>query len=305
MGGETFHARDFMAGLPVQQRAEPRGDGSLHMVVAAGPYCLRDGLNYEPLERVLEYADRQRPDVLLLLGPFVDASNQRVVDGDPVLPGQDGPCPFEDIYTDYVLPLLVKRCAHLRRRGSPVEVLIVPSLEEALCFHPMPQPPLDASLNLEQTHRLDQLRNLGVTLLPNPAHISVAGLRMSITSADVLTPMLKEILLRGTGGKIEEALRQVLGQRTLFPVLPREPPQVSEARATALDFPEGIVPDMCIFPSQIGGLAGTFVDGTAFVNTGYVCRPAVMGQFTDVWIAPPNDGVLFQDRVRMDFTKLS
>merc|ERR1711970_1402983 len=109
--------------------------------------------------------------------------------------------------------------------------------------------------------------------------IRIGGLGISVTSSDALSPVLRDLVLRPEGKKIQESLRHLLRQRTLFPALPRDPPQVSEARASALDFPAGSVPDVCIFPSQIGGLSAAFVEDVTFVNPGSVCRPAALGSF--------------------------
>lgn len=275
------------------------------MIVAAGPFCTRDGLDYTPLEKLMDYALQRRPQVLALLGPFLDASNSRAVSGDMVLPGEQEPSAFEEVYADHILPMLMKGLRPLRALG--IEVLIVPSLDEVLCFHPMPQPPLVASLGLDK-EQTDFFQRLGVRLLPNPAHIRVAGVNVSLTSADALSPLLREIVLRPEGRKIEECLRQLLRQRTLFPVLPRDPPQVCEARAAAFDFTTDAFPDVCIFPSQCGGLSGSVVDGTAFANPGSLCRPAAPGSFAELWVVPPtgaSEGLPFEQRVRVDVQKLN
>merc|ERR1719277_2006618 len=119
----------------------------------------------------------------------------------------------------------------------------------------MPQPPLDAELapSVENAsggiNRLEQLKSLGVKFLPNPAHLDINGLRVSVTSADALSPVLRSgLVLRPEERKIEQALRLLQQQRSLFPVFPREPAGVCEARAAALDFPERSVPDIMIFP---------------------------------------------------------
>merc|ERR1711972_27373 len=119
------------------------------------------------------------------------------------------------------------------------------------------------------------LRMLGVKFLPNPAHLLINGLKVSLTSADALSPLLREIVLRPEGRKIEEALRLLLYQRTLFPVVPRDPAQISETRAAALDFPlADQLPEVCIFPSAVGTANGCVVENTLFVNPGPICRPA-------------------------------
>merc|ERR1719197_1991358 len=40
MSGTTFHAREITEGLSIPPRIATRGDSPLHVVVAAGPYCL-------------------------------------------------------------------------------------------------------------------------------------------------------------------------------------------------------------------------------------------------------------------------
>lgn len=314
MSGATFHARAFVSGLPVAPRSGPRGSKPLHAVVAAGPFCLRDGIDYAPLETVLDHAAQQKPDVLFLLGPFLDAANLRVLAGDPVLPNEEEPCSFEEVYSLHILPKLTRGIAQLKRVSPETQVLLVPSLEEALCFHPLPQPPLDASLGLDAV-ALEALKRLGARLLPNPAHVQLGDFRVSVTSADALSPLLRELVLRPEGKKIQVCLGQLLHQQSLFPVLPRDPACVSEARAAALHFPGGVCPDLCLFPSQCGGLSCSFVEDTGFINPGSVCRPAALGSFAEFWVAPSASGAgaageaagtsPLAERVRVDFQRLS
>eukprot|EP00435_Cladocopium_sp_Y103_P073153 s108_g42.t1 len=96
------------------------------------------------------------------------------------------------------------------------------------------------------------------------------------------------------------ALRLLLQQRCLFPMVPREPAQVCEARAQALDFPGG-APHLCIFPS-LAGLSATVADDTLFVNPGFLCKSAALGSFAELWIAPGGDSM--KDRIRVDVKKL-
>ncbi|MGH0146766.1 UNVERIFIED_CONTAM: hypothetical protein FKN15_037577 [Acipenser sinensis] len=50
-----------------------------HMVlVACGPYTTSDSMNYEPLMDLIEVIKRDRPDVCLLLGPFLDSKHEQV-----------------------------------------------------------------------------------------------------------------------------------------------------------------------------------------------------------------------------------
>lgn len=311
MAGTTFHARDFIAGLPTPSpsaQVPTLSPEQLHMLVLSGPFSLKSNLDYSPLQQAIDYATKVGPQVLILKGPFVDANNKLVQDGDTEIPGEDEPCTFEELYNRHVLPILYKSLQTLRRART-TEIFVVPSLEETLCFHPMPQPPLDQSLAAAVgSAGFEQLKRVGVKFLPNPAHLDINGLKVSITSADALSPVLRSgLVLRPEEKKIEQALRLLQQQRTFFPVLPREPAQVSEARAAALDFPEKGVPDICIFPSVSGTPSGTFVDEKLFVNPGSVCRPVAKGTFAEIWVAPQTTvgaGKGLKDRVRVDIQSL-
>lgn len=258
--------------------------------------------------RVLGHALQVKPQVLILLGPFLDANNSKVSSGDTTVYGSDEPCSYEEVYTELILPLLVHGLEPLRRLNPPTEIFVVPSLDEVLCFHPLPQPPLDMSLTVIGG-AFAPLQSLGVHFLPNPAHVEVNGLKMTISSADALKPLVQELILRPAGKKIETALSLLLHQRTLFPVVPRDPPQVCESHSKALDFPKLEAPDLCIFPSRIGTATSYTVDGTVFVNPGPVCLQAAFGTFAEFWSVSNTDtaetpSTPFTDSVRVDIHKL-
>ena len=63
--------------------AAATGRAGTSLVAAAGPFTSSEDLEYAPLAALLEYCSRQArpPDVLLLLGPFVDAEHPGVKGG--------------------------------------------------------------------------------------------------------------------------------------------------------------------------------------------------------------------------------
>ena len=91
----------------------PAGVQGLSIVVAAGPFSSKDNALYEPLQALLEQCKEQLPDVLVLLGPFVDAEHPLVQAG--ML--EDS---FQDVFAAQVLLLKIARCcyfAHLPFNG--------------------------------------------------------------------------------------------------------------------------------------------------------------------------------------------
>jgi DNA polymerase alpha subunit B len=57
------------------------GESGLSLVVAAGPFTVGQDMSYRPLEELLDYVTRHKPDVVILLGPFVDVDAPPVQDG--------------------------------------------------------------------------------------------------------------------------------------------------------------------------------------------------------------------------------
>ncbi|CAE7722727.1 POLA2 [Symbiodinium sp. CCMP2456] len=216
------------------------------------------------------------------------------------------PACLEEVYV-HLFAELRKGLEPLRAARPATQVFIIPSLEEAVNFHPLPQPPMDIMLAqwLEEATDLLQLQQMGVRFLSNPAHVEINGIKVSITSADALSPILREMVLRPEGRKVEEALQLLLKQRCLFPAVPRDPAQVYEAKAKALDFPwDGIAPQICIFPSPLAVMNGAVVENTLFVNPGTLCRQAALGSFAELWIQPAEGVSTMKDRVRLDLKKL-
>ncbi|XP_028061926.1 DNA polymerase alpha subunit B isoform X2 [Camellia sinensis] len=53
----------------------------LSMIIAAGPFTTTDNLFFEPLTELLAYARRKQPQLLLLLGPFIDSEHPEIKKG--------------------------------------------------------------------------------------------------------------------------------------------------------------------------------------------------------------------------------
>jgi DNA polymerase alpha subunit B len=55
--------------------------GPIQIVVAAGPFTQSDTLTYQPLEDLVEYIQEHVPHLVILIGPFIDATHPHVVEG--------------------------------------------------------------------------------------------------------------------------------------------------------------------------------------------------------------------------------
>lgn len=92
------------------------GTGGASIVVASGPYTFRGNLDYEPLKELLAFCTQQKPDVLLLMGPFVDVEH-------PLISSAQTDRLFEDIFQESV-----SHCAdnvHAQIKSSYVQMLVL------------------------------------------------------------------------------------------------------------------------------------------------------------------------------------
>lgn len=101
--GGRMVARGIIEGVPrplcasapaelsrLQYGADMAGGRPLSIFAAAGPFTTSDSLVYEPLNDLLGAVRAARPDVVVLMGPFVDAEHPKVIQAgsDWFLPGQ-------------------------------------------------------------------------------------------------------------------------------------------------------------------------------------------------------------------------
>lgn len=76
--GDTFFVDQIHSERALKYAELPKLSEDLSFVIASGPFTMTNDLNYEPLTDLVAYCKKHRPDVMILLGPFLDADNQMV-----------------------------------------------------------------------------------------------------------------------------------------------------------------------------------------------------------------------------------
>ncbi|KAF9620472.1 hypothetical protein IFM89_013089 [Coptis chinensis] len=120
----------------------------LSLVIAAGPFTTTDNLLFEPLVELLAYATRKQPQLLMLLGPFIDSEHPEIRKGTIDRS-------FDDIFHSDILRRLQDYAKYM---GSAARVVLVPSLRDAFHDFVFPQPAFDIHSDLKNQ----------ITCLPNP-----------------------------------------------------------------------------------------------------------------------------------------
>ncbi|WFC97718.1 DNA-directed DNA polymerase alpha subunit pol12 [Malassezia yamatoensis] len=215
---------------------------------------------------------------LLILGPFLSASHNKILSGD-----------IDELPTSIFQRHISRRITRLMERSPGTTVILVPSTEDIVHSHlAYPQPFLDkndVSLGLPKR----------VRCLPNPCIFYVNELAIGVSTADVLGDLRREELVQRVqptgasrnGNKLPTAAandardpmlrlsRHVLSQRTFYPIFPpssssKLPLDLTHSRLCALD---QVTPDLMFLPSRTVKPFLRLVDSTMVVNCG-----ALVGQ---------------------------
>ncbi|KAI5781432.1 DNA polymerase alpha subunit B N-terminal-domain-containing protein [Geopyxis carbonaria] len=259
------------------------------LFIAAGPYTTDDNLSFEALSALCDKAAAQKPDVVILLGPFIDSDHPLIAAGDYDLgdDGDDGAAAtLDDLFRARIAPLI--------NRISHSLVLLIPSQRDAVSRHPcFPQEPL----------KRKQLGLAGnVKALPNPSIFSINELVIAASSADVLFHLFRDEISHNPplANAPNRLTQHILQQRSFYPLFP---PPASDSLpvgvgATSLDLPHvrladlvGVQPDLLILPGSLGAFANV-VDGVVAVNPGPLSKRRGAGGYVEVAVgAHPVVGV--------------
>lgn len=133
----------------------------LDVVVASGPFTSSENLRFSALHSFLEFVQKMkpRPQVAILVGPFVDVENNIVSSG----------CyhrAFHELFNEVVSTVMSKL-------GLFMQVFLVPSLRDVHHDMVFPQPAFNWG-------------GQGLTCLANPTTLSLSSVVFGVSSTDVL-----------------------------------------------------------------------------------------------------------------------
>lgn len=236
-------------------RASAPAFGALSMVVASGPFTCADDLAYEPLDALLRYASETKPDAIVLLGPFVDCEHKIVRgDGEEALSAS-----FDEVFARGVRDRLEAFLESGAASGYRPAVIASPSVRDATHDAVFPQPPLLPEGAVEATG------GALVVLAPNPGTFEVNGVRVAVTTQDVLRHLSAAEAAREEKAaadtkkaapldRMARLAAHLPGQRSAYPLFPPAPGACMDAALAAhLDMER--TPDVLILPSDLNPFA--------------------------------------------------
>ncbi|KAG9446635.1 hypothetical protein H6P81_012763 [Aristolochia fimbriata] len=211
---------------------------SLSLVIAAGPFTTTDNLFFEPLAELLAYSRRKQPQVLLLLGPFVDSEHPELKKGSVERS-------FDEIFHVEVVRRLQD---YLEYMGSTTQIVLVPSIRDCNHDFVFPQPFFDIQLPEDLKHQ--------ILCAPNPGVFKVNEITVGGCSIDILKQLSSEEIWKmppgsSHGDRVGRLAMHLLHQRSYYPLYP-------PSKGVPLDLslaPEALqirdIPDFLVLPSDL------------------------------------------------------
>ncbi|XP_069595818.1 DNA polymerase alpha subunit B [Ranitomeya imitator] len=269
MEGTNSSGRKFVASklyegvtLPYYQPNIDSEDCAQQMIIAAcGPFTTSDTITYDALKDLVDVINRDRPDVCILLGPFLDSKHQQVENLQLTVT-------FEEVFKS-CLKMIIEGT---RQSGS--HLVFVPSVRDVHHDPVYPQPPFSCY----DAAKEDKPR---VHFVADPCTLSVNGVAVGFTSTDLLFHMGAEEISSGTGApdRFSRILKHILTQRSFYPLYPpHEEINIDyEAHYNYGIMP--ITPDVFIVPSELRFFIKD-ISGCICINPGRLTKGMVGGTYT-------------------------
>ncbi|XP_020622597.1 DNA polymerase alpha subunit B-like isoform X1 [Orbicella faveolata] len=242
------------------------------MSVAAGPFTTSDSLLYEPLADLMQKVQNDKPNLLILLGPFVDTKHDQIINGDLEEP-------FEDLF-DRQVQQIVKATEKLA-----TTVVFVPSHRDVHHDFVYPQPPFSTKVNTAEFNAAERIH-----FVSDPCTLVVNNVSVGLSSMDVLLHLASEetVCPPGSSDRFGRLLKHILHQHSYYPLHP-------PAEDVNIDYEQfekyamlPYNPDILILPSDLRYFAKDTL-GCLCLNPGRLAKGHVGGTYAKVWVKSSPD----------------
>ncbi|KAH8104494.1 DNA polymerase alpha, subunit B [Cristinia sonorae] len=291
-GGGWFMVSEILS-LPVPKthvKQEEDLKPAFSMCIACGPYTTDADLKFRPWQVLLAKLKEEKPDVILLAGPFLDATHSWIKQG------QVEATP-SSMFRDIIITPLQE---YLDTREGCL-VIIVPSVRDLLSDHTVfPQAQFSTQL----------CNDPRVRFVPNPSRFCLNGVSFGVSTVDILFHLRKEEFFKRVSAVEPEAnvntplgpdpmanlCKHLLEQRSYYPIFP-VPQDLSHEVNLDVTHSDHLnlchesasdAPEILIVPSRLKQFSKN-VHGTTFVNPSFLTKGTYAnlkydGRTTDVGI---------------------
>ncbi|KAG9083062.1 DNA-directed DNA polymerase alpha subunit pol12 [Ceratobasidium sp. 370] len=259
--GDSFVVSEILRLPPLPPAGKSDSNASLKAFIACGPFTIDSDLDYKPFTRILEATREERPDLLLLLGPFIDSNHPLIKTGQV----DSGPAAL-------FRERISKPLAQLEADIPELVTVLVPSPRDLISSHVvLPQAALERDPELGLSRKCQ--------LVPNPGTFSVNGFTVGATSVDVLFHIRKDHFFKQAPEIADEPNSETADAMTMLcrQVLEQQREVHEDVNLSILHLDllkiKGTAPDILVMPSRLKEFQKV-VDSTVVVN------PAVAAKFS-------------------------
>ena len=253
------------------------------LMVACGPFTTSQDFAFEPFECLLSNVSTEAPDVLLLVGPFVDIGHAKVNSLEVT---------FEEVFAAKVLAPLE---AAVRDSKKTITVVIVPSSRDAFHHPVFPQegfaPASSFGIGSDGS-----MSPSSIVMAPNPCLFSIDGAAtVAVSSTDILKHLAGNEMFKAPAPNAQSEAQDtnsaslismsstyiadrmsrlsahLVGQRSFYPLYPPGTSTMLDCTLAHPDAPGtrngiggvaiGVAPDVMVLPSDLGAFAKRFSVG--------------------------------------------
>jgi DNA polymerase alpha subunit B len=296
----TTNGEDYISFYPDGRKQD------LSIIFASGPFSLNDSLEYEPLEELIDVVVKDPPNLLLLMGPFVDIDHPffnptEITEIDLT---------FEEVFRLKFASKIEK----LKKMMPELQIVLVPSQREAtLEWVAYPQPPIGSSIRdhdhiekLQQLGLMNKNGDIWANLFPNPVQFTCNEVVIGLSNFDTIRDMIRlglsitpsqnantsenseqKIVPRD---KFYNCFTHILGHRHFYPVFPPTAGACIDSTRALGSQPQDpcvlqVRPDVLIMPSCLQFFIKN-VDDCVCINPGFLVKGSTGGTFCKIKVHP-------------------
>jgi DNA polymerase alpha subunit B len=303
--GINSSGRSFVVKRVIEGAAPPKKSDlslqkePLRIMAASGPFTTSENLHYEPLRDFLGMALRNKPDLIILTGPFVDISSPKLSDGNVYLQDDEGnsiPASYETVFIQQVVHFCLDAFYSDEDSEPPhTQIVLVPSLLDAHHEFVFPQPPFGdrevfkASFVNVELGRIDfpqpKDQKKRIHLLSNPCMLDVDGVRFGVCSNDVMFALSSDEVSHQLGSnRLPYLASHLIRQNSFCPQFPLPP-----SASGQLDWRQSrfwkmnSTPDFLLLPSKLTPFVKEY-NGSLLLNPGFLSKGKSGGTYVDLYI---------------------
>ncbi|OWA52581.1 DNA polymerase alpha subunit B [Hypsibius exemplaris] len=274
----AFAVNDIFQGVPPPAvKINLSQTDTLHIVVACGPFNIMGEPHDappEPLQELVRYVKESKPDLVILLGPFIDPKLTQ----DEAFLAQD----YVEHYFRLMMELVIDEFVGKLRS----HVVLVPSAGQLVGTPIYPIPPYTLD---------DCVRNPGlyngpdydgrIIFVPEPALLNVNGLVVGLTSTDIISHLCQKEVAKGMQGdeRLPRMAGHLLQQQSFYPLYPTE--VAADIAALNVYAKIRVRPHILITPSDMKGFV-KILHGTVCINPERMAKGFSGGSFARIFIPP-------------------